>query len=85
MKEVSILKQRFPFAGLLMAAIAGILLSSWLGSSWLLFIGLSAVSLPLLLFWRKGGLCWVLTLTIFSLLQLWGRNIPSEAGRTPPD
>jgi ComEC/Rec2-related protein len=70
-KEVSILKQRFPFAGLLMAAIAGILLSSWLGSSWLLFIGLSAVSLPLLLFWRKGGLCWVLTLTIFALMQLW--------------
>lgn len=54
-----------------MAAIAGILLSSWLGSSWMLLAGLSLLSLPLLLAWRSGGLCWVLTMALFALLQLW--------------
>lgn len=71
MREIPILKQRFPFAGLLMAAMAGILLSSWLGSGWPLVITLALLSLPLVIFRRRGGLCWVLSMGIFALLQLW--------------
>jgi ComEC/Rec2-related protein len=70
-REIPILKQRFPFAGLLMAAMAGILLSSWLGSGWPLVITLALLSLPLVIFRRRGGLCWVLSMGIFALLQLW--------------
>ena len=71
MREIPILKQRFPFAELLMAAMAGILLSSWLGSGWPLVITLAMLSLPLVIFRRRGGLCWVLSMGIFALLQLW--------------
>lgn len=71
MREIPILKQRFPFAGLLMAAMAGILLSSWLGPGWPLVITLALLSLPLVMFWNRGGLCWALALILFSLLQLW--------------
>ncbi len=71
MREIPILKQRFPFAGLLMAAMAGILLSSWLGPGWPLVITLALLSLPLVIFRRRGGLCWALVLSLFSLLQLW--------------
>jgi ComEC/Rec2-related protein len=70
-REIPILKQRFPFAGLLMAAMAGILLSSWLGSGWPLVITLALLSLLLVIFRRRGGLCWVLSMGIFALLQLW--------------
>lgn len=80
MKEVSILRQRFPFVGLLLAAMLGILLSSWLGSSWLLLAALGALSLPLLISWRKGGFCWVLTLSLFAFLQLldWEKSPARE-------
>ena len=71
MREIPILKQRFPFAGLLMAAMAGILLSSWLGPGWPLPIALALLSLSLVIFWRRGGLCWALVLILFALLQLW--------------
>jgi ComEC/Rec2-related protein len=70
-REIPILKQRFPFAGLLMAAMAGILLSSWLGLGWPLLIALVLISLPLMIFLSSGGLCWVLSMGIFALLQLW--------------
>lgn len=71
MKRASILSQRFPFAGLLLAAIVGILLSSWLGPSWMLLAAVGALSAPLLLLRRQGGVCWALTLGLFALMQLW--------------
>jgi ComEC/Rec2-related protein len=65
------LRQRFPFAGILIAAIAGILLTEWLGDSrWIATILLLSwlILLPLR---RQGSHCWVLTAACFALLQLW--------------
>jgi ComEC/Rec2-related protein len=65
------LRQRFPFCGILIAAIAGILLAEWLGSSrWVALILL--VAWLILLPWRgHGSHCWILTAACFALLQLW--------------
>jgi len=65
------LRQRFPFFGILIAAIVGILLAEWLGESrWVVLILLAAwlVLLPLR---RYGSHCWILTAACFALLQLW--------------
>jgi ComEC/Rec2-related protein len=74
-KAVSFFKQRYPLLGILLAAIAGILLSSLLGSGWCLVAGVLCVSLLLLLFHKQGGICWAVTLAIFALLHLWNWNV----------
>ena len=61
--------------GILFAAIAGILLSSLFGPGVLLFIGLSCACLFLLLFRKKGGICWAVTLVVFALLHLWSWSL----------
>jgi len=72
--SVSPLRQRFPFAGLLIAAISGILLASWLGQTWWLIAALFFGALLLVPLRKQGGLVWILTTAVFSLLQLWQWN-----------
>ena len=74
MNPVSPLRQRFPFGGVLIAAICGILLGTGLGGTgWLVatIVGLLLLAVPLR---RQGGLCWALAVVVFSLLQLWNWN-----------
>lgn len=71
---VSPLRQCFPFAGLLLAAMTGILLASWIGPSWwtaLAAIILLAVLSPCYL---RGALIWMLTAGVFFQMQLWNWN-----------
>lgn len=75
MKAVSFFRQRYPFLGILLSSIAGILLSSLFGPGVLLFIGLSCASLFLFLFRKLGGICWAVTLVVFALLHLWSWSL----------
>lgn len=74
MKELSPLCQRFPLGGVLIAAIAGILLASWLGATWGLLLVLLGITLLLLPFHQQGGMVLGLTAAVFALLQLWSWN-----------
>ena len=74
MNPVSPLRQRFPFGGVLIAAISGILLASWFGATGLLAVVLAGLLLLSIPFRRQGGLCWALTVVVFSVLQLWNWN-----------
>ena len=65
------LRQRFPFVGILIAAISGILLAEWLGPSRWVVVILLAVWLLMLPWRRHGSHCWILTVACFALLQLW--------------
>lgn len=80
MKEVSLLRQRFPFGGLLLAAIAGILLAECLGATRWLAGFLILLSLPLLSIARKGGLALAVSLSAFAILHVWNWNdVPARA------
>lgn len=71
MKPVPLSRQRLPFTGLLTAAIAGILLASWLGWTWKLALVLSMAVLFLLAGMRRGSPALIATLLAFALLQTW--------------
>lgn len=72
--SVSLLRQRFPFAGLLLAAMTGILLASWIGLSWCMAI--AAIALVAVLFpWHsRGSIVWILTAAVFFQLHFWNWN-----------
>ena len=74
MNPVPPLRQRFPFGGVLLAAICGILSATGLGSSRWLVAALAGVLLLAIPLRRQGGLCWALAVVVFSLLQLWNWN-----------
>lgn len=74
MKPVSLTRQRFPFGGLILAAIAGILLAEWLGATWQLAVAVSLLVLPLLVMARSGGVSHAVTLAAFAILHLWNWN-----------
>ena len=77
MRVVSPLRQRFPFVGLLAAAMLGILLASSLGATPLLVSAIAAIGLLFLSFQRVragGGWIWLLVLLVFALLQIWSWN-----------
>ena len=71
MRAVSPLLQRFPFAGILFAAIAGILLTEACGEYDLLLacivVGVGCVLVTI----RRGGICWAVTMGVFALLHWW--------------
>ena len=71
MRTVSLLRQRFPFVGILCAAIAGILLASWLGATWWLFFALLSLFLLKLPLRKQGGLCWSMVVVAFAVMQAW--------------
>ena len=71
MKHVSLSRQRFPFGGLILAAIGGILLSEWLGATWRLAAAVSLLALPLLVMARSGGVSHAVTLAAFAILHIW--------------
>ena len=73
-RDVSPLRQRFPFGGLLLAAITGILLGELLGSTWWLAGALFALAGILLITVRHGGPCLALTVATFALIHLWDWN-----------
>jgi len=73
-KEVSLLRQRFPFGGLLLGAIMGILLADQLGQTWLLAVTLVLIALPLCIMARRGGVAVAVTLVAFVILHLWNWN-----------
>ena len=75
MNFVSPLRQRFPFLGVLIAAICGILLASWLGPTVCLAVLLLAGLLVLYPLRRQGGFVWALTAIVFAILQLWQWNV----------
>jgi len=66
-----LLRQRFPFAGLLGAALIGILLADLLPASGWLFGILGLISLPLLAVARRGGLAVAVSLWAFAILHFW--------------
>lgn len=68
------LRQRYPLGGVLIAAVAGILLASELGSSWGLFCLLSVAVIVGLFCCRQGGVLLAITTAVFALLQLWSWN-----------
>jgi len=74
-KAVSFYSQRYPFLGILLSAVAGILLGSALGPSLGLLAVVVLVALLLLPFHRQGGICWVATIAVFAVIQLWSWNI----------
>ena len=74
MKEVSLLRQRLPFGGLLFAAIVGILLAEWFGATTWLGVALLLLILPLLAVARRGGIAMAVTLATFAILHLWNWN-----------
>ena len=75
MKSVSFFSQRYPFLGILLAAVAGILLSSLFGAGVWLSVVLLCACLLLLLFHKQGGFCWAVTLAVFALLHLWNWSL----------
>ena len=75
MKAVSFSSQRYPFVGILLAAIIGILLGSALGTSFWLLAAVVLVVLLLIPFRRHGGMCWGATVVVFAVIQLWGWNL----------
>ena len=75
MKAVSFSIQRYPFVGILLAAIIGILLGSALGTSFWLLAAVVLVVLLLIPFRRHGGMCWGATVVVFAVIQLWGWNL----------
>jgi len=70
-KAVPIFKQRYPFLGILLAAIGGILLSDSLGPGIRLLAAVVLVFCLLVPFRKCGGICWASTITVFSLIHLW--------------
>lgn len=74
MKAVSLLNQRLPLVGILIAAVVGILGSSWYGDTRFFWIGLIALSMLLLPLHRKGGWAFAFTLASFACLQYWAWN-----------
>jgi competence protein ComEC len=64
-------RQRFPFAGILLSAISGILFCSCVGVSVWLLAGFLLVCPILLLMCRRGGVCFAVTFGCFILLHLW--------------
>ena len=75
MKAASFFSQRYPFLGILLAAISGILLSSFFGAGLSLLAVVCSVCLLLFSFRRQGGICWAATLVVFSLLHLWNWDL----------
>jgi ComEC/Rec2-related protein len=73
-QAASLLRQRLPFVGVLLAAIGGILLASALGGGGILIATLLGISIPLALFHRQGGVILAFTILCFSLLELWSWN-----------
>ena len=71
MRAVSPLLQRFPFAGILFAAIAGILLAEVCGGHALLLACIVLGSGCALVRIRHGGICWAATVGVFALLHWW--------------
>ena len=71
MNFLSPLRQRFPFGGILAAAILGMLLAFFLGATIWLAFSLLGFWLFLLLFRLQESHSWALTAAAFSLLQLW--------------
>ena len=78
MKGASLLRQRFPFAGLLLAAICGILLGEYFSSPWWMGVTIGGLILVLTVFVCKesgvlhGGIpCQIFTLCAFSLIHAW--------------
>jgi len=69
------LRQRFPFAGLLLSAITGILLSEWLGATWWLAGAVFLIALPLLVFVGRGGGALAMSLAAFAVFHLWNWNV----------
>ena len=59
---------------MLLAAICGILLASWLGATGWLVVVLMALFLLAIPLRQQGGLCWAFTVVVFSVLQLWNWN-----------
>ncbi|MCE9586860.1 MAG: ComEC/Rec2 family competence protein [Verrucomicrobia bacterium] len=83
MKATPFFRQRYPFLGILLAAIAGILLSSFFSAGlWLLAV-VCSVCLLLFLFRRQGGMCWAATLAVFALLHLWNWDLSPTRNLTP--
>jgi len=74
-KSVSFFSQRYPFLGILLSAVAGILLSSLFGAGVWLSVVLLCTCLLLLLFHKQGGFCWAVTLAVFALLHLWNWSL----------
>lgn len=75
MKPVSPLRQRFPFGGLLLSAIAGILLSECFGATWWLAGVVFLIALPLLIMAGRGGYSLAVALAAFAVLHLWNWNV----------
>ena len=76
MKAIPLTSQRFPFVGPLIAAIAGILLISELGSAWWFPVA-TVITLLLVLIRplrKRGGGCWALTFLVFGVLHFWSWN-----------
>ncbi len=71
MRNISPLRQRLPLVGLLIAAIFGILLASWLGMTGWLAASLFVAWMLLLPLRREGAHCWVLTAAVFAMMQIW--------------
>jgi ComEC/Rec2-related protein len=57
--------------GVLIAAVVGILLASWLGITWGLLLGLIGCLLLLVPIYKQGGVIFGVAVVAFSLLQLW--------------
>ncbi len=74
MRVVSPLSQRFPFGGVLLAAICGILLASLLGATWWLLGVLLMGAILLFPLRREGGAVLAMTVVVFALLQLGSWN-----------
>ena len=75
MKVAPFFSQRYPFLGILLATIAGILLSSFFGAGLWLLGAVCSACLFLLLFHKQGGICWAATLVVFALLHLWNWDL----------
>ena len=74
MKAASLLSQRLPLVGVLIAAVTGVLGATWYGDAQFFWIGLTGLALLLLSLHRKGGWAFAFTLASFACLQYWAWN-----------